>query len=170
MRGITDLHAAFPRVAAKGSMNWPEFGFIPSGGRFNSRERTLSPRNAHRLKKRWSFATGCSGSICGGSSAAVVNGAVYAGAYDGNVYALNAATGAKLWSFNTGNLVLSSPAIANGVAYVGSENGSVYALKAATGTKLWSYATANQVASSPTVVDGTVYIVSQDGSAYAFGL
>ena len=102
-------------------MNWPEFGFIPSGGRFNPHERMLSPRNAHRLHKLWSFFTGCSGSICGGSSAAVANGVVYVGSYDGNVYALNAATGVKLWSFLTGGKVFSSPAVANGAVYVGSE-------------------------------------------------
>ena len=39
---------------------------------------------------------------------------------DGNVYALDAATGAKLWSYTTGEEVESSPAVANGVVYVGS--------------------------------------------------
>ena len=61
------------------SVNWSEFGFIPSGGRFNPHERTLSPRNAHRLHKLWSFFTGCNGPICGGSSPAVANGVVYVG-------------------------------------------------------------------------------------------
>jgi eukaryotic-like serine/threonine-protein kinase len=43
------------------------------------------------------------------------------------VYALNAKTGAKLWSYATGSPVNSSPAVANGVVYVGSEDGNVYA-------------------------------------------
>jgi eukaryotic-like serine/threonine-protein kinase len=34
-------------------------------------------------------------------------------------YALNASTGAKLWSYTTGGYVSSSPAVANGVVYVG---------------------------------------------------
>ena len=56
-------------------------------------------------------------------------------------YALNARTGAKLWSYKTrGNEVSSSlPAVANGVVYVGSDDGNVYALNAITGAKLWSY-------------------------------
>jgi PQQ enzyme repeat len=37
------------------------------------------------------------------SSPAVVNGVVYVGSYDGNVYALKASTGAKLWSYRAGN-------------------------------------------------------------------
>ena len=52
---------------------------------------------------------------------------VYVGSLDGNMYALNASTGAKLWSYATGSYVESSPAVANGVVYVGSDDGSVYA-------------------------------------------
>jgi hypothetical protein len=44
------------------------------------------------------------------------------------VYALDTATGAVLWSFTTGSLVLSSPAVVNGVVYVSSFDGNVYAL------------------------------------------
>jgi outer membrane protein assembly factor BamB len=40
-----------------------------------------------------------------------VGGAVYIGSGDGNVYALNAYSGAKLWSFSTGGAVESSPAL-----------------------------------------------------------
>jgi glucose dehydrogenase len=43
---------------------------------------------------------------------AVANGVVYVGSEDGNVYALNATTGAKLWSGDTRDYVNSSPAVA----------------------------------------------------------
>ncbi len=132
-----------------GMVNWSEFGFVPSGGRFNPDERMLSPRNAHGLHKLWSFFTGCDGPICGGSSATVANGVVYVGSYDGYVYALNAATGDKLWSFLTGGEVFSSPAVADGVVFVGSNDQNVYALNAATGAELWSYTTGYDVVSSP---------------------
>jgi len=52
---------------------------------------------------------------------------VYVGSFDTNVYALNAETGTKLWSYTTGSVVFSSPAVANGVVYVGSDDGNVYA-------------------------------------------
>jgi outer membrane protein assembly factor BamB len=62
------------------------------------------------------------------SSAAVANGVVYVGSGNDNVYALNATTGAELWSFATGGEVFSSsPAVANGMVYVGSDGGRVYA-------------------------------------------
>ena len=52
------------------------------------------------------------------------------------MYALNASTGAKLWSYTTGNSVLCSPAVANGVVYIGSDDGFLYALNASTGVLL----------------------------------
>jgi outer membrane protein assembly factor BamB len=51
---------------------------------------------------------------------------VYVGSNDNNIYALNARTGAKLWSYATGGPVGSSP-VADGVVYVGSRDGNVYA-------------------------------------------
>ena len=107
-----------------------------------------------------------------GSSPAVVNGVVYVGSADNNVYALNATTGTKLWNYTTDSYVYSSPAVVNGVVYVGSveNNGidnNVYALNATTGTKLWSYATRANVYSSPAVANGMLYIGSEDWNLYA---
>jgi len=103
------------------------------------------------------------------SSYATANGAVYIGSDDNNLYALDASTGAKLWSYATGSAVQSSAAVANGVVYVGSNDGNVYALNAGTGAKLWSYATGGGFP-SPAVVNGVVYVGSGDGNVYAFGL
>ena len=69
------------------------------------------------------------------SSLAVVDGVVYLGSGDGNVYALNAATGDKLWNYTTGSYVETSPAVVDGVVYIGSYNGNVYALNAANGAQ-----------------------------------
>ncbi len=95
---------------------------------------------------------------------------VYIGSPDGTVYALNAAAGAKLWSFTAGGHVVSSPAVANGVVYVGSDDGTVYALNAAAGARLWSFTTGNLVQSPPAVANGVVYIGSFDHNVYAFHL
>jgi outer membrane protein assembly factor BamB len=52
---------------------------------------------------------------------------VYIGSKDNNVYALNASTGNKIWSYITGNQIESTPSIANGILYIGSNDNKVYA-------------------------------------------
>jgi hypothetical protein len=52
------------------------------------------------------------------SSPAAANGVVYVGSADNNMHALSAATGARLWSYATGSVVLGSPAVANGVIHM----------------------------------------------------
>jgi len=63
----------------------------------------------------------------------VADGVVYIGSGDDKVYALDATSGTKLWTFTTGGAVTSSPAVANGAVYVGSNDGKVYAFDLAGG-------------------------------------
>jgi outer membrane protein assembly factor BamB len=137
--------------------------------RWNPYETILDINNVGSLGLKWKNDGGnaIGGSGLTRSSAAVVNGAVYFGSDDGNVYALNAGTGAKLWSYTTGGAVDSSPAVANGVVYVGSDDHNLYALNASTGHPLWNYATGGAVESSPAVVNGVVYVGSGDHNVYA---
>ena len=116
----------------------------------------------------WSFRTNSNMFSC----PAVAGGVVYVGSMDtsaGNMYAIDAATGAKLWIFPTGNsnLVWSSPAVVNGVVYFGSDDRNVYALNATTGVKIWAYPTGALTESSPAVVNGVVYIGANNNSFYA---
>lgn len=109
------------------------------------------------------------------SSPTVVQGTVYVGSGDGNVYALDAATGALHWKFHTGNVVHASPAVANGTLYIGSWDSYFYALDAKSGQERWRFKTgedhdiANQVGiqSSATVADGIVYFGCRDSNLYA---
>jgi outer membrane protein assembly factor BamB len=109
------------------------------------------------------------------SSPAVANGTIYFGSGDGNVYALDAASGALRWKFPTGNVVHASPAIADGMLYVGSWDSYFYALDATSGKELWRFKTGvdaainNQVGiqSSAVVADGIVYFGCRDSHLYA---
>ncbi len=109
------------------------------------------------------------------SSPAIWNGAVYFGSGDGNVYALDATTGALKWKFQTGDVVHASPAIADGKLYIGSWDSYFYALDAASGKELWRFKTGedpdthNQVGiqSSATVAGGVVYFGCRDSNFYA---
>ena len=98
----------------------------------------------------------------------VVGNTLYLGAPDGNLYAVNAATGTVLWSFQTGAAVHSSPAYAAGIVYVGSDSGTFYAVNATTGKKVWSYSGLGAIDSSPAVAGGVVYVGSDNGSVIAF--
>ena len=95
----------------------------------------------------------------------MANGHVYIGSSDRRVYALDAFTGSKEWSFTTGKAVTSALAVANGVVYAVSRDNKVYALKAAGGHKLWSAITGP---GAPTVANGRVFVGS--GTMFAFGL
>jgi outer membrane protein assembly factor BamB len=134
--------------------------------RWNPYETVLAVNNVGGLQVKWKNPIGSYLSAIE-SSPAVVNGVVYFGSDDGNVYALNASTGAKLWSYTTGSYVFSSPAVVNGVVYVGSVDGNMYALYANTGAKLWSYASGPVDYSSPAVANGVVYFSSFDNNFYA---
>ncbi|HEY2467061.1 MAG TPA: PQQ-binding-like beta-propeller repeat protein [Terracidiphilus sp.] len=109
------------------------------------------------------------------SSPVVSNGSVYFGSGDGNVYALDAATGVVKWKFKTGDVVHASPAISDGKVYIGSWDSYFYALDAASGKEVWRFKTGedpdmhNQVGiqSSAAVVDGIVYFGCRDAHLYA---
>src|ERR1700694_657167 len=94
---------------------------------------------------RWSFQT-AGHNVWAGPS--VAGGIVYVGADDQNLYALDAVTGAKLWSFSAGTPIVNTPAVVNGIVYLGA--GAFYALSASDGRQLWSgLATAAGVSASP---------------------
>jgi outer membrane protein assembly factor BamB len=109
------------------------------------------------------------------SSPVVWQGAVYFGSGDGNIYALNAASGALKWKFKTGDVVHASPAIADGTLFLGSWDSFFYALDAASGREKWRFKTGedpdthNQVGiqSSAAVAGGTVYFGCRDSNFYA---
>ena len=80
-------------------------------------------------------------------SPTVADGVVYAGSYEGFVYALNAETGELLWKFETENdqnlppevaLVNPPPTVADGIVYVERAGGELFALDAHTGERLWN--------------------------------
>ncbi len=146
-------HAAVPAPAKS---DWSEFGFAPSGGRYNPREHILNPTNVSALKVLWSAQDGSFPF----TAPAVVDGVVYSG-----TNAFDAATGKLLWATNSGGL---SPAISKGTAYIDTQNG-LCAYAAANGTNLWC-AENNYLPDAPSgaaLVDGIVYFGSALGSVFA---
>lgn len=101
------------------------------------------------------------------SSPAIVDGVLYIGSTDGNVYALDAESGATEWVFETGGGIYSSPAVVDGTLFIGSSDSALYALDAEDGSEQWMFETGGSVSSSPTVRNGIVYFGGLDSSVYA---
>ena len=115
------------------------------------------------LKVIWQFA--CEDEVR--SSPYIHEGILYIGAYDNNLYALDAETGKFLWKYATEGGIASSPVVADGRVFFGSTDGSLYALNAETGRLMWTYPTKARIYSSPRVQFGHVFIGSDDRHLYA---
>jgi outer membrane protein assembly factor BamB len=107
------------------------------------------------------------------SSPTLSNGILYMASTDFNVYAIDAVTGLKKWSFQTLNYSIpeahyyqSSPVVVNGTVYIGGDK--IYAIDAATGSLKWSYKTTREITNSPCYYNGYVYISDMAGITYIF--
>jgi outer membrane protein assembly factor BamB len=109
------------------------------------------------------------------SSPLLRNGTLYVGSWDHNVYAIDAKTGRKKWSFTADDQVNTSAAYWRGRIYIASDGGTMYALSAKNGRQLWSAQSQSQFGSrefwyaTPTIAYGRVYIGNTDGTMYVFG-
>lgn len=120
------------------------------------------------LDALWKFA--CEDEVR--SSPAVHRGVVYIGAYDNNLYAINAADGSFRWKYPTAEGISSSPAVADAENLVlfGSLDHLLYAVDTRVGQLSWTVATQGPVQSSPTLAHGHVFFGSDDGHLYAVRL
>jgi eukaryotic-like serine/threonine-protein kinase len=150
--------------AATGALKWK----FATGGerRFAAKHLHGAEPAAETMPDPWD---------CYLSSPVVSHGKVIFGSGDGTVYALDAASGAKVWAFKTGNVVHASPAVAGGIVYIGSWDTFFYALDEATGTEKWRFKTGDDEAihnqtgiqSSAAVADGMVFFGARDAHVYA---
>jgi len=109
------------------------------------------------------------------SDPAVAGGVVYVGAADGKLYALNAATGATVWTATTGGQILDAAAVADGSVFVRARDGNAYAFDAATGASRWTTPIGGNPAfglgpttTGPAVAGGRVFVGGpRDGKLYA---
>jgi outer membrane protein assembly factor BamB len=100
---------------------------------------------------------------------------VLVGGWDGKIWALDARSGHRLWTYRTGGAVKGGLAFWGGRVYAGSYDGHVYALDAVSGRLVWRAAAQPQLFghgtfySTPAVAYGRVYVGSTDGRMYSFG-
>lgn len=132
------------------------------------------PRNAsstlslseQTIKPLWSFQ--CEDEIRG--TPTVEAGILYVGAYDNNLYALDAAKGQFLWKYATGGGIITKPVVAENAVFFGSEDSKLYSLHAKSGKYLWSAQTGGPIRCSPKIAEGHVFVGSDDGNFYAVNM
>ena len=104
------------------------------------------------------------------STPAVDNAVAYFGSHDHRVYAVRAADGEQVWSYETGGVVAGKPLVVDGKVIVGSFDRKLYALDAADGDLVWSFEGGNWFWAG-SVSDGrTIYAPNMDGMIYALSL
>lgn len=100
-------------------------------------------------------------------SPAISQGLAFVGSGDGEMRALDAATGEQRWSFTADSGVEITPTWADGLLYFGSLNGTLYALDASTGASVWRAEIQAAPNSTPVVVDGVLYVGSEANALMA---
>ena len=101
------------------------------------------------------------------SSPVVVDGIVYVGCYDGNLYSLDARTGDLHWKYATEGGIAATPCVWKDRVLIGSEDRVLYAVAARTGRMLWSCPTEGRIRSSARVELDHVFFGSDDHRMYA---
>lgn len=125
--------------------------------RINS--RTASLPGEQKIEPLWTFQ--CEDEIrgtpiCDGSI-------VYVGAYDSNLYAIQASDGTFRWKYPTAGGIVGQPLLHEGAVLFGSEDKTLYAVSTRTGNLVWTYHTDGAIRCSPRIIEGHVLIGSDDG-------
>ncbi len=160
-----DKYITPDEIWAIGSDSW-------SMWRNDTENRGAGQSGPTELNLRWKFKAG-SGVA---STPIIVEGRVYFGSQDKNVYCIDARDGRLLWKFMTGARIKSSPAVVDGNVYIGPDDGYVYCLDAKNGIRIWKtyaggyieahFKAATGIRSSPIVVGDRVYVGSLDTNLY----
>jgi outer membrane protein assembly factor BamB len=113
------------------------------------------------LEVRWTFKT----KDAIESTAAIVNGTVYIGSNDENLYALDLATGKQKWAYKAGAMK-AAVAYHDGAVYVGNLDGIFHCVDAATGQKRWTFETGADISSGANFTRDAVLFGSGDETLY----
>lgn len=123
-------------------------------------------RSSEAPRLVWTFR--CEDEIRGTST--VANGRIYTGAYDNNLYVVNATDGSFIWKYATEGGIVSKPIIVDGNVIFGSEDCKLHIVNEGTGKLSWTYTVEGPIRSSPAEADGYVFFGSDDGFLYMVNL
>jgi outer membrane protein assembly factor BamB len=94
------------------------------------------------------------------ASPVVARGIVYAGSWDGFIYALDAATGESIWQREAQASIRPAVAIQGGSVFAADDGGNLYILDARTGQERLRFRTPGSGTASPVAANGLVYFPS----------
>jgi outer membrane protein assembly factor BamB len=93
----------------------------------------------------------------------VVDGTVYAASHDGEVMAMSAQNGRRLWTVKTKLALSAGPEVDGGLIVLGSSDGDIIALEAADGKERWRKSIGSEVLARPLIAKDVVVIRTVDG-------
>jgi polyvinyl alcohol dehydrogenase (cytochrome) len=152
-------------VEWKGSPGWTSWGAGLANTRFQtSKDAGLRAADVPRLTLKWAFAFPDSATLR--SQPAVYRGSVFAGTQNGDVYALDAASGCVHWTTTVQASVQSAITVGEvaGKAslFFGDASGYLYGLDGRTGKQLWKLRLdehpATKATSTPVFHQGRLYV------------
>ena len=121
------------------------------------------------LKKRWSSKIGDGqGDGFYKITPTLIDGVIYVASSDGEVAAINAANGARLWRVELERPLSGVVGHHNRSLYLGGADGSVLQLSAEDGAVEWEAAVSGEVLAAPVVSDDWVIVQTYDGKLLGF--
>jgi len=170
---VSAATAQSPVAPSPGPADWPFAGGTVTDDHDATAETAVGNGNVADLQQKWTFTTG--GSVS--ATPTVVDGDVYFPDWAGNLYKVQATTGAQVWShpigFYTGisnDVSRVSPAYWNGEIVTGdgsqtntdTDGAFLFAVNAQTGGEIWKTQIDSDpaaiVTSSPVIDNGVIYV------------
>jgi len=128
--------------------------------------KSVAGQSQGGIKPLWSFQ--CEDEVRG--APLYFDGSIYIGAYDHNLYSINAADGTMRWKFATEGGVVTRPAVFEENIFIGSEDQRLHVVNSRSGKVIWTYVTNGRVHSSPRIAEGHVIIGSDDQRVHAVNI
>ncbi|MEP7287378.1 MAG: PQQ-binding-like beta-propeller repeat protein [Chloroflexota bacterium] len=160
----SEVQAAGPVTA--NTADWPSWGYDLSNHRYNANETAITPATVGKLKVRWTFAF--PDTMINSNQPTVIGDTVYVGSWNGNVYAIDMATGQQRWRFFTGitgktGITRSAIVVAKDLVLFGDQLGRFFAVNKGNGTLAWIQQDFEkhplaQITGSPVVYGDHVYV------------
>ncbi|MDX1926261.1 MAG: PQQ-binding-like beta-propeller repeat protein [Pirellulaceae bacterium] len=104
------------------------------------------------------------------STPAIVDGRVYLGDTDGEVYCLDLVTGKTVWEFESDGSFVASPAYRDGILVVGDTDGRVLSLSVSDGKPIWEFKAEGPIRAGANFSGDLVLVCGVDGALYALKL